>query len=227
MNKSMLKDMQVLKEEYFLGTSLTEEVQDDGKKHFYLEGIYAQAELQNKNGRVYPLDLLKSSIDAFNQEWVMTGRALGELMHPEGLEVNLDRVCLRILDLHQDISNPANFIGKSRILDGTPKGDLVIGLLQGGTQLGVSTRGAGSIGNNGKVEKLILMAIDLVLNPSAPDAFQKALREEQEFTKRFQTSAKTKFLKEYSELTETALASVKIANQRKNMKSLEKFLESI
>lgn len=227
MNKNKLKEMEVLREEYFLGTTLNEEVQDDGKKHFYLEGIYAQAELQNKNGRVYPLNILKDSVDTFNREWVKTGRALGELMHPEGLEVNLDRVCLRILDLHQDPTNPVNFLGKSRILDGTPKGDLVIGLLQGGTQLGVSTRGAGSVEPNGKVKELILMAIDLVLNPSAPDAFQKALREEQEYTKRFQHSAKTKFLKEYSDLTESTLASVKQANQVKNMKAFKEFLELI
>ena len=213
-------------ENYFLGASLNEETQEDGAKHYYLEGIYCQADLENKNGRVYPVEILKSAVDAFNEEWVKTNRALGELMHPEGLEVDLDRVCLRILDLHQDETNPSNFVGKSRILDGTPKGYLVIVLLKGGTQLGVSTRGAGSINEQGIVDKLILVAIDAVLNPSAPDAFMKALKEEQEFTKRFQTSHKTKFLRDYQSLVESALVNTKKANMKRKMDLLEDFIKN-
>lgn len=221
-----LQNLKPLIEEYFLGASLTEDVLDNGEKHYYLEGIYAQADLTNKNERVYPVDILKSAVDNYVNEWVKTNRALGELMHPEGLELDLDRVCLRILDLHQDPMNPSNFIGKSRILDGTPKGDLVIGLLKGGTQLGVSTRGAGAVDENNIVNKLILVAIDAVLNPSAPDAFQKALLEEQEFTKRFQTSKKTQFLKEYNTLVESALSARKAFNQKKKMELLEEFIKS-
>lgn len=219
-------NLKPLIEEYFLGTSLTEDVQENGDKHYYLEGIYAQAELTNKNERVYPIEILKAAIDEYVEEWVKTNRALGELMHPEGLELDLDRVCLRILDLHQDPMNPANFVGKSRILDGTPKGDLVIGLLKGGTQLGVSTRGAGEVDKDNHVNKLILVAIDAVLNPSAPDAFQKAIVEEQEFTKKFQTSKKTKFLKEYSQLVENAVSSQKLLNQHKKMKLLQDFIKN-
>ena len=133
---------------------------------------------------------------------------------------------MRIIDLHQDSQNPANFIGKSRILDGTPKGDLVIGLLKGGTQLGVSTRGAGAIDENSTVNKLLLVAIDAVLNPSAPDAFMKALKEEQEFTNRFQTSAKTKFLKNYQSLVEETLALRKQNNANAKMKLLEDFIKA-
>lgn len=215
-----------LVENYFLGASLNEEEQDNGEKHYYLEGIYCQANLENKNHRVYPIDVLRDAVNDYVEEWVKTNRALGELMHPEGLEVDLDRVCLRIIDLHQDSQNPANFIGKSRILDGTPKGDLVIGLLKGGTQLGVSTRGAGAIDENSTVNKLLLVAIDAVLNPSAPDAFMKALKEEQEFTNRFQTSAKTKFLKNYQNLVEETLALRKQNNANAKMKLLEDFIKA-
>lgn len=215
-----------LVENYFLGASLNEEEQDNGEKHYYLEGIYCQANLENKNHRIYPVDVLRDAVNDYVEEWVKTNRALGELMHPEGLEVDLDRVCLRIIDLHQDEQNPANFVGKSRILDGTPKGDLVIGLLKGGTQLGVSTRGAGAIDENSTVSKLLLVAIDAVLNPSAPDAFMKALKEEQEFTKRFQTSAKTKFLKDYQNLVEETLSLRKQNNARGKLKLLEDFIKA-
>lgn len=213
-------------ENYFLGASLNEEEQENGEKHYYLEGIYCQANLENKNHRVYPVDVLRNAVNDYVEEWVKTNRALGELMHPEGLEIDLDRVCLRILDLHQDPSNPANFVGKSRILDGTPKGDLVIGLLKGGTQLGVSTRGAGAIDDNSTVNKLLLVAIDAVLNPSAPDAFMKALKEEQEFTAQYQTSAKTQFLKDYQNLVEETLAIRKKNNANAKMKLLEDFIKN-
>lgn len=213
-------------ENYFLGASLNEEEQENGEKHYYLEGIYCQANLENKNHRVYPIDVLRDAVNDYVEEWVKTNRALGELMHPEGLEIDLDRVCLRILDLHQDPQNPANFVGKSRILDGTPKGDLVIGLLKGGTQLGVSTRGAGAIDDNSTVNKLLLVAIDAVLNPSAPDAFMKALKEEQEFTAQYQTSIKTKFLKDYQNLVEETLAIKKHNNANKKMKLLEDFIKN-
>ena len=213
-------------ENYFLGASLNEEEQENGEKHYYLEGIYCQANLENKNHRVYPIDVLRNAVNDYVEEWVKTNRALGELMHPEGLEIDLDRVCLRILDLHQDPQNPANFVGKSRILDGTPKGDLVIGLLKGGTQLGVSTRGAGAIDDNSTVNKLLLVAIDAVLNPSAPDAFMKALKEEQEFTAQYQTSAKTQFLKDYQNLVEETLAIRKKNNANAKMKLLEDFIKN-
>lgn len=213
-------------ENYFLGASLNEEEQENGEKHYYLEGIYCQANLENKNHRVYPVDVLRNAVNDYVEEWVKTNRALGELMHPEGLEIDLDRVCLRILDLHQDPQNPANFVGKSRILDGTPKGDLVIGLLKGGTQLGVSTRGAGAIDDNSTVNKLLLVAIDAVLNPSAPDAFMKALKEEQEFTAQYQTSAKTQFLKDYQNLVEETLAIRKKNNANAKMKLLEDFIKN-
>lgn len=224
MNK--YQGLKPLIEEYFLGTTLTEDVSDNGEKHYYFEGIYAQANLRNKNERIYPVEILKQAIDEYVEEWVKTNRALGELMHPEGLELDLDRACLRILDLHQDEQNPNNFVGKSRILDGTPKGDLVIGLLKGGTQLGVSTRAAGALDDNRIVDRLILVAIDAVLNPSAPDAFQKALLEEQEYTKKFQSSHKTKFLQSYNVLVENALHATKEANQRKKMDLLKKFIEN-
>lgn len=221
MNKEKI-NLQELEESYYLGTSLNE-AEEDGIKHYYLEGIYAQAEIKNHNGRNYPLPILKKAIEDYKAEFIDSNRGLSELMHPKGLDLDLDRVCMRIIDLYQDPTNPANFLGKGRILDGTPKGDLTIGLLKGGTLLGVSTRGAGSV-ENGQVNQLFLVAIDVVFNPSAPQAFMKALKEEQEFTKQYQFSARNKFLKEWAELTESALRVTKKQNEDRKLKLLEDFI---
>ena len=214
----------LLQEDYFLPTRLSEEVSDDSK-HYYFEGIYAQAELENRNGRNYPLSVLKEAVDEYRREYINTNRALGQLEHPNDLVISMDRACIRILNLDQDPENPNNFIGKSLILDGTPMGDLVIGLLRGGTQLGVSTRGAGSLDSNHMVEVLQLVSVDVVLNPSAPDAFQNAIYEEQEYTNKFEFSKKKKFLEDYKRLVESAaLNQQKLSNKRK-LKLLEEFLK--
>lgn len=156
---------------------ITEEVEGSGKKNYVIEGIFAQAESKNRNGRIYPREILESAVHKFATEQVATKRAVGELNHPEGPTVNLDKVSHRITELKWDGNN---VMGKALILD-TPMGNIVKGLLDGGVQLGVSTRGMGSLENrNGTMyvkEDFHLATVDIVQDPSAPQAFVNGIME--------------------------------------------------
>ena len=128
---------------------ITEQIEDvqilteerDGKKLLYIEGVFLQSELKNRNGRVYPFEVLNREVERYTEEYVKPKRALGELGHPDGPTINLDRVSHRIVDLRTE---GHNFIGKAQILD-TPMGNIAKSLLGEGVQLGVSSRGMGSI----------------------------------------------------------------------------------
>ena len=124
-----IEDVQILTEER------------DGKKLLYIEGVFLQGAIKNRNGRMYPFEVLSREVERYNEEYVRTKRALGELGHPDGPTINLDRVSHRITDLHAEGNN---FIGKAQILD-TPMGNIAKSLLGEGVQLGVSSRGMGSI----------------------------------------------------------------------------------
>ena len=149
----------------------------NGKKNTFLEGIFMQAENKNKNGRVYTREVLTSAVDKFVNEQVITGRAVGELNHPEGPSINLDKVSHRITELKWDGNN---VMGKALILD-TPCGKIVKGLVEGGVQLGVSSRGMGSLdfkdGANYVRDDFMLNTIDIVQDPSAPNAFVNGIME--------------------------------------------------
>jgi hypothetical protein len=137
-----------------------------------------QAEQQNRNGRIYKLPILEREVERYNNEYVKTNRALGELGHPNGPSINLDRVCIKIVELKQDGNN---FIGKAKVLD-TPMGNIAKNLLESGVQLGVSTRGMGSLKEvNGIMEVqddfYLATAADVVADPSAPDAFVQGIME--------------------------------------------------
>ena len=159
---------------------LTEE--RDGKKLLYIEGVFLQSELKNRNGRMYPFDVLNREVERYNEEYVQSKRALGELGHPDGPTINLDRVSHRITSLRAEGNN---FIGKAQILD-TPMGNIAKNLLGEGVQLGVSSRGMGSIQ---KVEDcnvvaddfMLTTAADIVADPSAPDAFVNGIMEGKEW----------------------------------------------
>ena len=142
-----------------------------GKKNYVIEGVFAQAEKENRNKRFYPKSVLEPAVEKFVKEQVTTNRAVGELNHPEGPTVNLDKVSHRITEMNWDGDN---VMGKALVLD-TPMGNIVKGLLEGGCQLGVSTRGMGELEDkNGTahVKKGFHMAtVDVVQDPSAPDAF--------------------------------------------------------
>ncbi len=159
---------------------LTEE--KNGKKTMYIEGVFLQSELKNRNGRVYPFSVLEKEVNRYNEEYVKTKRALGELGHPDGPTVNLDRVSHRITSLQ---SEGNNFMGKAQILD-TPMGNIAKSLLEEGVQLGVSSRGMGSIDKRedaGYVmdDFLLATAADIVADPSAPDAFVNGIMEGKEW----------------------------------------------
>ena len=153
------------------------EAKEDGSKNYVIEGVFAQAEAKNRNGRIYPKPIMEKAVDKYVKEQVNAKRAVGELNHPDGPTVNLDKVSHLITDLKMEGSN---VMGKARILD-TPMGQIVKGLLDGGVQLGVSTRGMGSLmQQNGAMivkDDFLLNAVDIVQDPSAPSAFVNGVME--------------------------------------------------
>ena len=153
----------------------------DSKK-LYIEGVFLQSELKNRNGRMYPFSVLEKEVNRYNEEYVKTSRALGELGHPDGPTVNLDRVSHRITSLSAEGNN---FIGKAQILD-TPMGKIAKSLLEDGVKLGVSSRGMGSIDKREDCnvvmdDFMLATAADIVADPSAPDAFVNGSMEGKEW----------------------------------------------
>ncbi len=153
------------------------EKKDNGDKKYVIEGVFAQADQKNRNGRVYPKPIMERAVNKYVQTQVSKKRAVGELNHPEGPTVNLDKVSHLITDLKLEGND---VIEKAQILD-TPMGKIVKGLLEGGVQLGVSTRGMGSLENRNGVayvkDDFILSTVDIVQDPSAPDAFVNGIME--------------------------------------------------
>jgi hypothetical protein len=150
----------------------------NGQKHRYITGIFMQAEKQNRNGRVYPLQTLSREVERYNNEYVHKNRAFGELGHPDNPSINLDRVSHMITSLKPDGNN---FIGKARIVD-TQMGKTVAGLLDAGANLGVSTRGVGSLKPHNGYQLVqddfkLATAADIVADPSAPEAFVQGIME--------------------------------------------------
>jgi len=149
----------------------------DGKKSYAIEGIFMQAESKNRNGRIYPRRVMDGAVNKYNTEQVIPGRAVGELNHPEGPTVNLDKVSHKIESLNWQGND---VVGKATIL-ATPMGEIVKGLLDGGVKLGVSTRGMGSLarGDGAMIVKddFMLNAVDIVQDPSAPSAFVNGIME--------------------------------------------------
>ena len=160
---------------------LTEE--KDGKKLLYIEGVFLQSELKNRNGRMYPFSVLEREVKRYNEEYVQSKRALGELGHPDGPTVNLDRVSHKITSLRQEGNN---FIGKAQILS-TPMGNIAKSLLGEGVKLGVSSRGVGSLNKCSEGYSVVgedftlATAADIVADPSAPDAFVNGIMEGKEW----------------------------------------------
>lgn len=153
------------------------EAKENGEKRYTIEGVFAQSESKNRNGRIYPKSIMEKAVNKYVVEQVSKKRAVGELNHPEGPTVNLDKVSHLITDLRMEGND---VMGKAQILD-TPMGRIVKGLLEGGVQLGVSTRGMGSLENRNGVayvrEDFILNTVDIVQDPSAPGAFVNGIME--------------------------------------------------
>ena len=157
--------------------------QKNGKKSLYIEGVFLQGDIKNRNGRMYPMETLRREVARYNENHVQSGRALGELGHPDGPTVNLDRVSHKIVSLRESGSN---FVGKAKIL-GTPMGKIAQSLIDEGVKLGVSSRGIGSLkmtreGTNVVGDDFMLAtAADIVADPSAPDAFVEGIMEGKEW----------------------------------------------
>jgi len=159
---------------------LTED--NNGKKTHYIQGVFLQGEIKNRNGRVYPIDILEREVGRYTTENISKNRALGELGHPEGPTVNLDRASHKIESL---VREGNNYIGKAKLLD-TPMGQIAKSLLDEGVSLGVSSRGVGSLREMGGANYVrddyqLATAADIVADPSAPDAFVEGIMEGKEW----------------------------------------------
>lgn len=158
------------------------EAKEDGKKNYFIEGIFMQGDIKNRNGRIYPSATLENEMSRYQKEFIETKRALGELGHPDGPQINGDRVSHLITEMKRDGND---FYGKAKILS-TPMGEIVKSLLDEGVKIGVSTRGLGSVkaGKNGVMEvqkDFHLSTVDIVTDPSAPNAFVNGIMENVEY----------------------------------------------
>ena len=172
--------MKLISEEVASAEYLVEE--KNGKKEYKIKGVFLQSNIKNRNGRVYPREILVREVNRYTKEFINKNRAFGELGHPDGPTVNLERVCHMVKSLTPEGDN---FIGEAKIMD-TPYGKIVKGLIDEGAQLGVSSRGMGSIMNrNGinfvKDDFYLATAADIVADPSAPDAFVEGIMESREW----------------------------------------------
>lgn len=156
------------------------EAKEDGGKNYFIEGVFMQGEIKNRNGRMYPIGTLLKEVKRYNKEYVEQNRAYGELGHPQGPTINLERVSHMIKDLHQDGNN---IMGKAKIMIETPMGKIVKNLMDEGAKLGVSSRGMGTLkqGKDGtnivSSDFQLATAADIVADPSAPDAFVEGVME--------------------------------------------------
>ena len=156
------------------------EAKEDGGKNYFIEGVFMQGEIKNRNGRMYPIGTLLKEVKRYNKEYVEQNRAYGELGHPQGPTINLERVSHMVKELHQDGNN---IMGKAKIMIETPMGKIVKNLMDEGAKLGVSSRGMGTLkqGKDGtnivSSDFQLATAADIVADPSAPDAFVEGVME--------------------------------------------------
>ena len=203
------------------------EEEKNGKKGLYIEGIFMQGDIKNRNGRMYPKDVLQKEVNRYNKEYIDKNRAYGELGHPQGPTINLERVSHMITQLQQDGSN---FVGKAKIMTNTPYGQIVKSLIDEGAQLGVSSRGMGSLkqkngANEVQGDFYLATAADIVADPSAPNAFVNGVMEGVEWvydaaTNSWQSQAVIE------EIVRTGNESIKKLNEN-SVKLFERFLNTL
>lgn len=155
----------------------------DGEKSLFIEGVFLQSDVKNKNGRMYPKEILEREVERYSKQYIKTKRAFGELGHPDGPVINLERVSHMITDLKED---GKNFVGKAKIMTSTPYGKIVESLLNEGAQLGVSSRGMGTLKQQKGINVVqddfyLATAADIVADPSAPNAFVEGIMEGKEW----------------------------------------------
>jgi hypothetical protein len=174
--------MKLITEVYDDDCMVITEASEDGKKGYFIEGIFMQGDIQNRNGRIYPSTILENEMNRYNDQYIKTKRALGELGHPNGPQINGDRVSHLITEMKRDGSN---FIGKAKILS-TPMGQIVKTFIDEGVKVGVSTRGLGSVkatkqGIMEVQDDFHLATVDIVTDPSGPNCFVKGIMENTEY----------------------------------------------
>ena len=192
----------------------------------YIKGIFLQAEQVNRNGRMYPLSIMEREVNRYNENFVLKGRALGELGHPDGPTVNLDRVSHKICELYRDGNN---FIGKAQILE-TPMGKIASSLIKEGVCLGVSSRGVGSLRVTNEGHKIVgedfmlATAADIVADPSAPDAFVQGIMEGKEWV--YDSTNKVWVAESIKNIIEKDVQRKKLTEERK-LQHFEKFISML
>ena len=202
------------------------EAKEDGGKNYFIEGVFMQGNIKNRNGRMYPMDTLMKEVKRYNKEYVEQNRAYGELGHPQGPTINLERVSHMIKDLHQDGNNVR---GKAKIMTETPMGRIVKNLMDEGAKLGVSSRGMGTLkpGKNGtnmvQNDFQLATAADIVADPSAPEAFVEGIMEGVEWLQ-----IDDRWVPQYIEKTQQEIKAASRANlQEAKFNAFKKFLEQL
>ena len=194
------------------------------RKNYFIEGVFLQAELKNKNGRVYPFKTLQREVAKYDENFITKGRALGELGHPEGPSINLDRVSHKIESLKEDGNN---FVGRAKILD-TPNGKIAKSLLDEGVSLGVSSRGMGSLrkedgANIVEDDFMLATAADIVADPSAPDAYVDGIMEGKEWVWNNGILKESVVAQQKQEIDQATLINL----QERKISAFNKFLRSL
>jgi len=200
------------------------EEESNGTKILHIEGVFLQGDIKNRNGRVYPFGVLEREVGRYNEQYVNVGRALGELGHPDGPTVNLDRVSHKIVSLKAEGSN---FIGKAQILN-TPMGNIAKSLLESGVKLGVSSRGMGSIeekngANYVRDDFMLATAADIVADPSAPDAFVNGIMEGKEWVWENGIIKEVNAAKYHKYISESTRKNI----EERSLKAFNHFLQSL
>jgi len=200
------------------------EENDKGQKEYFIEGVFMQAEIKNRNGRVYPKEVMQKEVKRYNKEFVEQDRAFGELGHPEGPTINLDKVSHMITKLEEDGNN---YVGRAKILS-TPNGQIVRNLIDDGAKLGVSSRGLGSLEQKGGAQYVkddfqLATAGDIVADPSAPEAFVNGIMEGTEWV--YENGLLT--ARQFDEM-QTEIRSAKSNNlEEVTIKQWKRFVESL
>ena len=219
--------MKLITEIYEQDIQVVTEAKEDGSgKNYFIEGVFMQGDVKNRNGRVYPMDTLMKEVNRYNKEYVKENRAYGELGHPQGPTINLERVSHMIKELYQDGSD---VIGKAKIMSETPMGNIVKNLMDEGAKLGVSSRGMGTLRQKNGVNEVqgdfqLATAADIVADPSAPNAFVEGVMEGVEWIQNVNGSWVSQYIEETQE--EIRSASKKDLQEAK-FRAFTKFLQKL
>lgn len=216
--------MKLIKEHTEEVKLIVEEAKGTKEKQYFIEGVFLQANLKNRNGRMYPQEIMQKEVDRYNKEYVSKNRAFGELGHPDSPTINLDRVSHLIKSLKLEGNN---FIGRAKIMD-TPYGKIVKSLIDEGAQLGVSSRGMGSLVSKNGVQLvqddfMLATAADIVADPSAPDAFVEGVMEGAEWV--YNASTKSWMMAEQLRSDIRKMTAQNVAESKARM--FETFLNSL